>query len=113
MGLGGEGDRPKEGLGLCALCSCTEEVGLAEKLCHKRGFGGVIELLGRPHLLELACLHNSDAIGHGQGFFLMVSDQYSADPLGLEQAAKLHSHLFPALLIEVGEGLIHEQVVDA
>ena len=69
----------------------------------------IVELGGRRHLEEPALVHDRDAIGHGQRFFLIMGDDDEGDADLMLQADQLQLHLFSEFAVEGGERLVQEQ----
>jgi hypothetical protein len=50
----------------------VQEIRLADEGGHKAAAWAVVELLGSPHLRHLPRVHDGNAVGHGESFFLVV-----------------------------------------
>ena len=59
------------------------DVGFADEVRDEGVDGFVINVLGGADLLDEAALHDDDAVGHGQGFFLVVGDVEEGDAKAL------------------------------
>ncbi len=86
-----------------------EQVGDAEEARHEVGAGLLVELAGRPELLDPAAVHDGDRVRHGHGLFLVVRhvDEGHAE-LALDQL-ELELHLPAQLEVERSERLVEEQ----
>ena len=73
----------------------------------------LVELLGRPELLDLAGVHDGDPVAHRERLFLVVGHVHEGDPdLGLD-ALELDLELAAQLEVERAERLVEEQHVRA
>ena len=73
--LDGADTRPAAARG----CDGGEEVHLADETGDEGRAGTPVHLGRPPHLLDLARIHDDDAVGHGEGFFLIVRDHDGRD----------------------------------
>ena len=62
---------------------------LADKIGDMAAGWAVIEVIGRVPLFDTAATHDSDDIGYGKRFVLIVSDQNGGDACVLENLADL------------------------
>ena len=68
-----------------------------------------VKLAGRTHLLDIAVLHDHDAVGHGHGFCLVMGD-VNGGGAGLPvDLGDLGAHGDALLGIQVGKGLVHQE----
>ena len=51
-----------------------DDITLSDKVCYKSILWLIVDIFRRTHLLNIALIHNNNRIGHGKGFFLIVSD---------------------------------------
>ncbi len=76
---------------------------------HEQVVRPLVELLGRPDLLELAVAHHRDPVAQGHRLGLVVRD---VDHGGAEPSldpGHLGPHLHPQLRVEVGQRLVHQE----
>ena len=51
-----------------------EKVGLTDEIRNEARLWSLVDFAGRTELQDAALIHNRDAVGHGEGFFLVVGD---------------------------------------
>ncbi len=68
-----------------------------------------IDLLGRPHLLDAATVHDDDALGQGHGLDLVVGDIDGRGADLLVHLLDLDPHLHPQLGVEIGQRLVEQE----
>ncbi len=71
--------------------------------------GARVDLSRRAALHDPPLVHDGDAIGHGQRFFLIVGHVDERDAKLLVEVLDLQLHLAGQLLVEGTEGFIHEE----
>ena len=71
--------------------------------------GMLVDLLGRPALLDLAAFHHGDAVGHGERLFLVVRDVQEGDAHLALDALQLDLHLLAQLEVERAQRLVEQQ----
>ena len=77
-----------------------DEVGLPQEVGDEGGARVLVELVGRPHLLDHPGVHDRDRVGHRHGLLLVVRDVHERDAhLGLD-ALELDLHLAAQLEVE-------------
>ena len=69
----------------------------------------VVDLGRRADLLELALVHNNDAVGERHSLFLIVGYEYDRDAEVALDLLQLLTHLLTDLRIECGERLVEQQ----
>ena len=75
----------------------SNDVALADEVCHKGVFRLVVDLLRGADLLDIALVHDDDGVGHGQRFFLVVRDVDKGDAQLVFQADQLILHVLAEL----------------
>ena len=71
--------------------------------------GRLVDVVGRADLLDLALVHDDDAVGDFQRLLLVVGDEDRGDVDLVMQRAQPFAQLFPHLRIERAEGLVEQQ----
>lgn len=71
----------------------------------------LIEILGRPELLEPALVHHADAVGDRHRLLLVVRDEHRRDARLALQIADLLAHLGSQLRVERRERFVEQQHV--
>ena len=85
-----------------------EEVGFTDEVSDETVDGLAVELGGGALLLEDAEFHDGDAVGHGEGFFLVMGDVDGGDAGFFADAADFGAHFEAEFGVEVGEGFVEE-----
>ena len=86
------------------------QVGGADKTSHEaRRPGAHRSRPGVPTCSEPALMEDRDAVAHGQGLFLVVSDEDEGDADPLLDGLELHLHLLPQLQVQRAQRLIQQQ----
>jgi hypothetical protein len=81
----------------------------ADEARHELGRRAVVELHGRPHLLDAAPVQDHDLVGHGHGLDLVVGDvDHRGAQLAMERL-QLHAHLHAELGVEVRQRLVEQE----
>lgn len=88
---------------------CGEEVGAAEKGRYEAGLGALVDLVGKPHLLNAARAHHGDAVGHDQGLLLVVGDEDEGGAKPPLELHELHPEVLAEPCVQGGEGLVQEE----
>ena len=73
----------------------------------------IVEFGAGADLGDFAVLHQGDAVGDGQGFFLIVGDVDSGESRGFADAADFGAHVVAELGVEIAEGFVEEETVGA
>ena len=81
----------------------------AQKFCHKKIHGRIVNRLRLADLLYHAVPHDHDQVGDGHGFLLIVGDEYGGDAGGLLDAADLLPGLEPQTGVQIGKGFVQQQ----
>lgn len=68
-----------------------------------------VEVYWGAELHDLAVLQESDFVGHGEGFFLVVGDIDGGDAGGLADIADLVAEVVAEFGVEVGEGFVEQE----
>ena len=93
----------------------VEQVGMADEAGGEAGRGPVVEIGWRADLFNAGLVHQADAVGHGQGFVLVVRD---VDEGGLQfrmQVADFKLHVLAQLLVQRAQRLVqqdHRRAID-
>ena len=66
----------------------------SNKVCDKFRARQFINFFGRAELRELAAIHDGDAVGKRERFFLVMRDVNRSDVQAALQIANLKAHLF-------------------
>ena len=69
----------------------------------------LVQLLGRPELLQLALVHDRDAVAHRHRLDLVMRDVDGGGAEALLQPEDLGARLDAQRRVEVGERLVHEE----
>ena len=83
--------------------------GIAQKFRHEKIPGIVIDLLGRPHLLDHAGIHHHDEIRDAHGLLLVVGDKDGGDVGFLLDSAEFLSGLQPQPGVQIGKGFVQQK----
>ena len=75
----------------------TDNIAVADKVCHEGVFGLIVDALRRTDLLDIALVHDYDGIGHGKGLLLIVGDINKGDPQLVFQTDQLILHILAKL----------------
>ena len=107
----GERDVPERRVQRAVIDGGGDEVhrGRADEAGHEQVVRALVELLGRPDLLELAVTHHRHPVAQGHGLGLVVRD---VDHGGAEpplDPGDLGAHLHPQLRVQVGQRLVHQE----
>ena len=86
-----------------------QQIHAAHKTRRKVADGLGVQLLGRALLFDAALVHQHDAVGHGQRFFLIVRDHDAGDAQLALQRADLAAQLGAHLGIEGRQRLVQQQ----
>ena len=77
-----------------------QQVGLAQEIGDEGGCRRVVDFGGRADLLDNACIHDDDLVGHGQRFFLVVRDEDRGDAGRLLDLLDLDAHFLAHIGVE-------------
>ena len=69
----------------------------------------LVHLLRRPDLLDPSLVHHHDAVGHLQGFLLIVGDEHAGARYLVVQPSQPPAQLLPHLGVERAERLVEQQ----
>ena len=83
-----------------------DEVGLSEELGDELGPGFAVELDGCPELDDFSGAEERDAVGHRQGFLLVVGDIHHGLFKAFVQQSQFGSHLGPELCVQIRQRFI-------
>src|SRR4051794_30520452 len=86
-----------------------QAVHLAQELVDERCGRAVVDVLGRPDLLDAAGAHHDYAVGQLQRLLLVVRDEHRGQPHLLVQLAQPAAQLFPHLRIKRTERLVEQE----
>ena len=89
----------------------AEQVGRADEVGDEPGRRALVELLGRPELLDLARVHHRDPVAHRERLLLIVGHVHEGDPDLRLDALELDLELATQLEVEGAERLVEEQHV--
>ena len=70
-----------------------------------------VEILLRADLADLALAHHHEAVGHGQGFLLVVGHHHGGQAELALQFADFDPHVLAQLGVEIGQRLVEQQHV--
>ena len=87
----------------------VDDVALADEVCNITVDGLVVNVRGRTDLLDVAVLHDDDLVGHGQGLFLIVSDEDEGDADLLLNLLQLALHALAKLCVQSAERLVEKK----
>lgn len=108
IGEGGEGGAIGE-VGLAVVDAAVENVDVAEE-GEDEGVGGfVVDFFRGTDLFHTAAVHDEDAVGDFEGFFLIVGDKEAGDVDFIMEFAEPAAEFFADLGIEGTEGFIEEE----
>ena len=80
------------------------------KEAHDEGRLGIFEeFLGRAFLLNLAIIHDHDAVGHFQRFFLIVGHEHAGDTNLVVEAPQPAPQFLTDLRVKCAEGFVEQQ----
>ena len=111
IALGGAGEQRHalaEDHGLVAIGCAGQAVGESNERGHGPGGGALVQVLRGGDLLDLALVHHTDAVGHGQRLFLIVGHEDGGGAGGELDAANLVAQLDAHLGVEGGERLVEQ-----
>src|SRR5262249_32449723 len=86
-----------------------DEIGHAEEAGDVRRGRRLVELGGRPELLDPAAVHDGDLVRHRHRLFLVVRDVDEGDPNVVLDRLQLELHLLAELEVEGAEGLVEQE----
>ncbi|VTR66225.1 hypothetical protein DESC_460120 [Desulfosarcina cetonica] len=93
------------------LGGALDEIHRADEIGHKGGSRLVVDLVGGAVLGQTALLDDQNAVGHGQGLFLIVGDHDRGNAQALLKLADFAAQLLPHLGVQGGEGLVQQQKI--
>ena len=85
-----------------------DQVVVAEEARHEAGARAEIEILGRADLLDPAEVHDDNAVGHGNGFVLIMRDKHEGRVDAALDLLEKDLHLPSQRGIQGGERLIEK-----
>ena len=91
--------------------AAAQEHGLAEEVAHEGGGRPLVEVPGRPDLLDAPALHHRDAVGEAQRLDLVVGDEEHGDAEPALEQLHLDPHLLAQLGVEIAERLVQQEEV--
>ena len=83
-----------------------QNIRISHKIRHIAGLRLIVHLIGRPQLFQDAFVHDTDAVRHIDGFFLIVSDVNKRDPQLLLQTFQFQLHLPAQLQVQCSQRFI-------
>ena len=87
----------EDGNKLIADHDAVDDVGVSDEVCNESILRLIVDLFRRADLLNVALVHNNDGIGHGQSFFLVMSDIDECDAELIFQTDQLILHVLAQL----------------
>ena len=75
----------------------TDDIAVADKVCHKCVLGFVVDLFRTADLLDITLVHHHDGVGHGQGLLLVVGDIDEGNAQFIFQPDQLVLHVLAQL----------------
>ncbi|MNI54072.1 hypothetical protein D3C73_1089390 [compost metagenome] len=93
---------------MLARAHAFEQVADADEVGDEAAVGVFVEFGRAAALAHLAAIEHGHAVGHHQGFFLVVGDDDEGDAALVLQAFEFQLHLFPQLLVEGAQGLVEQ-----
>jgi hypothetical protein len=113
---GGAGDDAGGACGVAGEAGClgtdadgADPIDRAKKAGNELRAGTEVDVFGGADLLDKAAVHDGNLVGHGKGFALVVRDEQEGDADAALEGFELDAHLFAALGVEGGEGLVEEE----
>ena len=91
----------------------AQQVGGADEVGHEARGRALVELLGRPELLDLAGVHDRDPVAHRERLLLVVGHVHERDPDLRLDALELDLELAAELEVQGAERLVEQQHVRA
>jgi hypothetical protein len=88
--------------------AAIEAVVLADEVGDEGVFRLFVEGARRRDLLDFALMEHRHAIGHGQGFALIVGHIDHGHAQALVQMLDFHLHVFTQLFVECAQGFVHQ-----
>src|SRR5688572_16326559 len=86
-----------------------QQIRAAQELGDEARAGPLIQRSRLADLLQPASIHDADAIGHAEGFFLIVRNEHRRDADGTLDLANRAPQLFADLRVERAERLVEQQ----
>ena len=86
-----------------------QQIGAAQELGHEPRAGALVERARLADLLQPASVHDADAVGHAEGFFLVVRDEHRRDTDGSLNLANGAPQLLANFRVERTERLVEQQ----
>ena len=86
-----------------------QQVGRADEAVDEQGLRPVVDRDRRVELLDLALVHDGDAVGDAHRLVLVVRHQDGGEPELALQALDLDLHVEPQVAVERGERLVEQQ----
>ena len=87
----------------------AEDIAFADEVSHESVAGFVINILRRTDVLNLSFGHNDDFVGHGQGFFLIVSDINKGNAQLFMHILQFKLHFLAHLQIQRAQRLVQQK----
>ena len=76
---------------------------------HEEGRGALVQVVGRPHLVEPAPAEHGHAIAQVERLLLLVGHEQGRDPHPLDQRVELTPRALAETRVEVGKRLVEQQ----
>ena len=86
-----------------------QKVGAPDEIGDEATSGSLVNIFRRANLLDAASVEDGNAIGHGERFDLIVSDEKAGNPELALDVADLAAQFLAQLGVQIGEWLIQEQ----
>ena len=87
----------------------VDDVGLADKVRDEGVLGLVVDVRGRPDLLDQALRHHDDGVGHAERLLLVMRHEDEGDPGGPLDLVELCLHVLPELRVQGRQRFVKEQ----
>ena len=94
---------------VAVLDGALQQVRGAEEARDEARPRALVQLVGRPELLDAAAVHHRDDVRHRHRLLLVVRDMDERDPHVVLDALELELHLLAELQVERAERLVEEQ----
>ena len=91
------------------VCRARPQVGLPDEAGHEDGRRPVVDLGGAADLVDVARVHDRDAVAHRQRFLLVVGHVDERDPDLALDALELELHHLAQLEVEGAERFVEQQ----
>ena len=103
------GVKAEHALAALHLQRAGQNVRAPDERCHKQVGGPLVDSLRRAHLLDVALIHDGNAVRHGHGLLLVVGNIHVGDAHRVLYLFYHRAHLHTKLCVQVAQRFVHQK----